>query len=56
LFLLRGRQVPAVGFNVGVFLRFDSAIISTELLRLLRGERAVLARAIAPNRAASTSR
>src|SRR6516164_9100085 len=42
LLLLRTCQVPAVGFNVGVFLLFNSAIVSAKLLRLLLGEFAAL--------------
>jgi hypothetical protein len=42
LFLLRPRQVPAIGFYVCVLLLLDGAIIGPQLLRLLLVERAVL--------------
>jgi hypothetical protein len=40
--LLRPRQVPAIGFDVSVFLLLDGAIIGPQLLRLLLIECAIL--------------
>jgi len=42
LFLLRPRQVPAIGFHVGMLLLLDSAVVGAELLRFLPSELAVL--------------
>ena len=42
LFLLRPRQVPAIGFHVGMLLLLDSAVVGAGLLRFLLSKLAVL--------------